>query len=567
MSKGRFDLEETLFEGCHYSNAGPTPPHRCMLAQNMYTQGDGAWHSRPGWNLRGEGSLTDTEEAQCIGAFWVSGVPVYFAIVDGEIWGSASMDSGWTKRVTSANLSAAPGGSINVGTNSTLFWTPFMDTVVITGGSDVFTWDGTTGAAGLTLLSNAPTFVYGKAAVYYGKLFFIVGDGSPVIPSYSIAWSEEFQPNVGYEAGGYNNAWDLKQTSQVPIYSLVATNEALYYFRSIGIGRITGRVTTDFQTTGVHDTVSTSHGCAAPEGAIYLDGDIWFVDDARPKVLIDGEVVVDLSPQMWGVTENSWPGWFTNRNITEDIIGARWEQLTMRPVICYEANTNCVLVWNDTNASGPRELTTPMVYRADNYAFQGFWQSLSTIKVTAVGAAHYSTSGILTPILMLGLDDGQAGYGWINPVRAGVWGNDDIDGTLRTVPRRIIGPRQRWKTGRAFTVRKVTAELAVPQKSDLLEVDVQLITPNYSVGDTVPPGNNQAVTINCGDGRLATNVGPRIIQVDVEPDRGRWFQLDMLFEMQNSGGTPYATTKSTSGALWGWTLHCEELGDIDPAEA
>jgi hypothetical protein len=78
--------------------------------------------------------------------------------------------------------------------------------------------------------------------VYYAKLFMLKRDRKTIV------WSEENQPNTGYEAGGYNNAWELTQTSNEPLTAIIGTNEALYYGRKTSVGAIRGACQLD-----VHD--------------------------------------------------------------------------------------------------------------------------------------------------------------------------------------------------------------------------------------------------------------------------------------------------------------------------
>lgn len=139
-----------------------------------------------------------------------------------------------------------------VASNSTqqVLWHEYLGGVVFTDGQQQpFYWDGATGIQKLT----AAPVAYGPPAVYYGKLFFIRADNQR-----TISWSEEAQPNVGYAS--LDNEWELVQSASAPLCVLVGTNEALYYWRSRGIGKITGAVTADFQASGTHDSISETLG-------------------------------------------------------------------------------------------------------------------------------------------------------------------------------------------------------------------------------------------------------------------------------------------------------------------
>lgn len=216
-------------------------------------------------------------EVQAIGVFQgTSSEPRNVAIVAGEIWRDAG---GWAKVVTAAQLA---GAGIALAATGRVFLVPFGAYLCVTDGVNTpFVWDGTSGA-GLTELTNAPVF-YGRPTVYYGKLIAIKATERD-----TIVWSEENQPNVGYEAGGFNNAWSLTQTGGGQLYALQGTNAALYYFRADRCGAIRGAVTTDFQASGVHDDVGAV-GTTDPEAvcAVGIGEDVWFLDQqGRPHVVV-----------------------------------------------------------------------------------------------------------------------------------------------------------------------------------------------------------------------------------------------------------------------------------------
>ena len=176
-----------------------------------------------------------------------------------------------TAKVTAANFTTA-----GITATSSGFWTEFSDEIVFAESGGVpWSWDGTAGVGSLTALTNAGNVATNTApTVYYGKLFFIkAGHGT-------VVWSEENAANTGYEAGGYNNAWQLAQSSTHPLRWLLGTNVGLYYFRDTSIGLIRGAVTPDFSTTGVHDEVSTTVGAKTPtapySSAVLAGNKIWF---------------------------------------------------------------------------------------------------------------------------------------------------------------------------------------------------------------------------------------------------------------------------------------------------
>lgn len=186
-----------------------------------------------------------------------------------------------TVTLTAAQLTAA-GITIAV---STVFCVPFANQLVFSDGVNVpFIWDGTDGG-GLTLLTNTPV-AFGSPTVYYARLFFIKASDHG-----TIVWSEVNQPNVGYEAGGYNNAWTLAQTGTEPLCAILGTNEQLYYWRNKSIGAIRGAVTSTFSTDGTHDGVAVGLGhssIVSASGAtlyraqpVYHNSYIWWYDNEQ----------------------------------------------------------------------------------------------------------------------------------------------------------------------------------------------------------------------------------------------------------------------------------------------
>lgn len=211
-----------------------------------------------------------------------------FCAISGNLWKftQSGTDGSWAKVVTLADFGTAGASVTTTGRwYGCQFGTKF---VLHTGSSLPFMWDGTSGAASISVITNGPASAYGVPTVYFGKLFFIKGSDRR-----SIVWSEENLPNLGYEAtvGGttYVNVWVLMQTSQAPLVAIRGTNDGLYYFRRHSIGVIRGAVTTDFSSAGVHDAVSTAVGTTAPESVLLTANALWFTDEqSRPYRVVPG---------------------------------------------------------------------------------------------------------------------------------------------------------------------------------------------------------------------------------------------------------------------------------------
>lgn len=176
-----------------------------------------------------------------------------------------------TSAVSSANFTTA---TISLSSNTYLPWTYYSDATkdyIVFAGTPPWAWDGTTGATSLTELTNAPNSA-ARPTTHAGKLFFIKSSDAR-----TIAWSEEYAINTGYNAGGYSNSWTLAQTSAEPLVSILGTNEGLYIGRRSSIGLIRGAVSTDFVTSATQDGVRTSGGTASD--LVIGGNDIWWVDE------------------------------------------------------------------------------------------------------------------------------------------------------------------------------------------------------------------------------------------------------------------------------------------------
>ena len=209
-----------------------------------------------------------------------TGIGVTWALSTTGLW--EIQTGAYTQVVTAADFVTA-GISLPSGAH---YWCVFNNTIVFNpsdGTQQPWTWDGNSGSGSLVELTNAPV-AFGRPTVRSQKVFFIKWSARD-----TLAWSEEATANTGYEAGGYSNVWKLGQAGTNPIYAIMGTNEALYYFRQASIGVIRGEVNSDFVTASTHDDVSRSVGTTSPAGVCLADADLWFVDQRGvPYVLPAG---------------------------------------------------------------------------------------------------------------------------------------------------------------------------------------------------------------------------------------------------------------------------------------
>lgn len=295
MPRPRVIFSQTNWRGMYWAtDVGDVPPGYAWFAENMLPKAGVYWR-RPSFTNKSLITSSNTGNGQGLFSFQATAPgngEVIFAVINGEIYGTSPGGTSFSKLVSTANLTTA---SITLSSTAQVFGCQFGGVFVLNDGiNQPFTWDGTSGASGLTKLTNAPSRCYGKPVIYYGKLFFIKDVASGGADRSTLVWSEENAANTGYEATisgtTYNNAWTLTQMGQGDIHALLALNDGLYYFRKNSIGVIRGAVTPDFQAAGVRDDISLDVGCVAPNAVIYHNGWIWFLDiEGRPfRIAVGG---------------------------------------------------------------------------------------------------------------------------------------------------------------------------------------------------------------------------------------------------------------------------------------
>lgn len=243
----------------------------------------GGLTSRPGFTEMGPTALggVGVRTTQAL-LTWTdyNGVRITTAICGGKLYTYDWNTEAWTESVTAANFTTA---SVALSTTARVAIVPFADGVVISDGVNTpFWWDGTAGAAGVVEMTNAPVF-YGPPTVYYSRLCGIKLDGTV---RNVLVWSEPGDPNLGYEAGGYNNAWDNPGGYSDPMTSVMGTNEALYVFRERVSIAITGAVTDDWATAGTRANLSEDVGTLSPWATYAVSQGVLVVDaDAQPWLM------------------------------------------------------------------------------------------------------------------------------------------------------------------------------------------------------------------------------------------------------------------------------------------
>lgn len=264
----------------------------------------------------------------------------------------------WTTNVFTEDAPAAA----TISTTATCYFVTISDVVVISDGVNTpWTWDGTTDV----VLTACPV-LYGQPTIYYAKMF-----GIKNTERSTVVWCEEADPTTGYEYAGYNNAWTLGQTDQDPLFALLGTNEALYYWRARSIGAIRGAVDADFINSGTREGVSQTVGTSSPDGIAIDGGNAWFMDtDNRPT---------GLSIAGGRLNTSSW------KDVRETL--SSWDETKLsKSRACYDPQTNLVLVGAVADSS--TECDRYVAVDADSGDIAGIWlgwtsTAMSTVKNAA----------------------------------------------------------------------------------------------------------------------------------------------------------------------------------------
>jgi hypothetical protein len=263
-------------------------PGRYLLLENGYPLdpaiGEGVV-GRPGTRaLGGIGGSVGARRVQGHYQFTKkNGTEIFVRIVGGKFYQFDWATELWTEIVTTAELTAA---AITLSTTaSQIAFLTFSDKLFVSDGVNTpWLWDGTA-HAGLTKLTNAPAF-FGQPTIYVGRIM-----GIKASDLVTFVWSETDQPNVGYEAGGYNNSWTLTQTDPNRLYRLLGTNDSIFVFRARSSTAIGGSVTSNFSTSATRDALSETEGTTSPFAVLLQDTNALFLDaDMHPQVFRPGAV-------------------------------------------------------------------------------------------------------------------------------------------------------------------------------------------------------------------------------------------------------------------------------------
>ncbi len=332
------------------------------------------------------------------------------AIVGGKVYTFDYGTATWTESLSAATLSAA---SVTLSTTARVALVPFAGVLVVSDGvNDPWTWTGATNA-GVDEIAGVGAW-YGPPVVYYSKLFAIKASDRR-----TLVWSEEADPQLGYDIGGYNNAWDNPGGYTAPLTALAATNDALYVFRERIAITITGAVNEDFATAGTRASLSETTGTTAPWAVVVLPegagaNGVAFLDaNGRPHLAVHGA----------GVT----PLW---EDCAETVAMIPRASLPNAEALL-DGTTRCLLF--AVPGSGATWPNMYLCFPLDRLRYAGTWgwdaeaqRSFAVVDADGVGRWMHA-----------GVDDGRVYLH--GTATAGPW-NDGLAAETRYIAHRVVGP-------------------------------------------------------------------------------------------------------------------------------
>jgi hypothetical protein len=421
-------------------------PTRAVVIENMHPvelDKPSAFVGRPGCDQAGaQGGASNKRTHQLIYQFTkLAGTEYTVRIVGGQglqtyDWSSET----WTTVVSVANLTT---NSITLSETARCYAVTYTDKMVISDGTNTpFMWDGTSGAGGLTKLTNAPVF-FGPLRIYYAKLA-----GFKNTERNTFVWSEENDATIGYEAGGYNNAWTLAQTEQEGFFGMAALDDALVMLRAYSGTAVYGAVTPAFSSTGTREAVSQTVGTTSPDGICIHNGNVFFPDaQGRPQAIVGGKV---LDPPFWN-------------DIRETILGIDTSLLSSAMTI-YDPGTRLVLFcYAET---GQTDLSMMLAVNPSKMVPVAVWRGFTFQYIAVV------KNGSGVPTIMHG---DSLGYTYDHGHPDGVLWDDELNAGTQAIRHRVEGPH--LGTDARYEKRYGRADLLMRADSDVTALYYSYTTP------------------------------------------------------------------------------------------
>lgn len=401
--------------------------------------------------------------------------------------GAANFTTGYANEAAAvAAVPAVTGNNWNLGyfTVQTKVGTTFVGgTDALFGGASGNIANATNYYAGQSPYWSA----YGASAVYTGAIFFIIyqraDTGTIKTDRLTIIWSEPNQPLAGYIQTNFADFWTLLQTGTTPLYSLVATNSALYYSRLGSWGSLTGAPSINFQNTATHDTISVNIGCVAPATVKVFGNLIYFCDqNGRPSRFAEGGKIEQLWLNMRTAIQVATVANHAEPNAVE---GVAWAEV--------EPNLN-VYIAAPYGSTGLDDNRPSLFYVFDAFTgmYCGEWSMAGPLAVDAVGQM-VTAQGSTGLGVQQAATSGNLGYLWQLAVQAdmgNIFPGSQIyaDNGVAFNPS-IETQRLGYSMENSWNVSEVRS-----LTSDISAVDMTVITPYNTVdlGSVTAPNSNDS---------------------------------------------------------------------------
>lgn len=391
------------------------------------------------------------------------------------------------------------GPTITSAAGSRVFFASHGDKLVVSDGTNR-PWLGTdlasTPITGTNIqydAGNSAWSAYGQPVVYGGALFVILNAVGGTSRRGDISWSEISDPATGYEQTNYDNNWTVTQTTAAPLFVLVPTNVALYYFREDSIGTIQGAVGPDLETQSTHDAVAFRVGSILPSTVVYFGNAIFFCDSVgRPYRLVVGEKPDPIWLQMRRRVDESSAGFPA---VTQQTASA-----TLEPTL----NIYVAAIWSPQAAS-TQPCTELYAFEGHTGVYSGRWSIGAGMDVDCVGILEDQNGRAALVAVGSKTVGGESGYIWVlqSLIGAGSPLTEEDGDVLLTEDEGFLlgteGTEQVWEdNGEVPTISATTHRLGYSADGSLL------IDRAVAVTGSLAPCSVSAETPNTGGTAIGT---------------------------------------------------------------
>ena len=377
---------------------------------------------------------------------------------------------------------------------------------------------------------------YGAPAFYGGSIFFILNQVNSVSRRTDIAWCEPGQPDIGYQQTDYDNNWTLETSSAGVLYALQGTNTALYYWRELSIGAVTGTVGPDLASTATEDAISFNVGSQAAQ-TIQQFGNAFYFCDAigRPWLFQPGNPPTPIWYQMRAIVDRSQIAFPTVTRVVATSV--------LEPTL----NLFLVAIWSPS--PGVQATPTEMYcFDANSGTYLGRWDVANNTPIECVGTVADAAGRVMMLVLT------EGGYAWSFNSLAAIpeflaTNDGDIlatnDGTMLTTNGQPavwtdgdVEPNRLVTTGRfnyaADTVLTVDRATVITLSDTPVRVEIQTASTANSVEGIPSPSASQDDTCRLVCGCDIQGRGPQVTVTPLGSDTQHVVQQIALVAVPSS---------------------------------